>query len=86
MKPQQNKVLVVCFDLPSGALFGGPSRWPETNLKGNRCPTSLSHIQTSPSLICWTSQNSRSLCVLKVRHIKTPRLKADLNSVVFRNL
>lgn len=63
MKPQQNKALMACFDLPCAALFGGPSRWPETNIK--------SHIQSSPSRICWTSQNSCSVCAQNAKHQNT---------------
>lgn len=70
------------FDLPCVALFGGPSRWPEANLKDNCCSISVSHIQTSPSLISWSSQNT-TLCA---QNIKTPRLKADLDGVIVRNL
>lgn len=87
MKPQQNKVLMACFDLPCGALFGGPSRWPETNLKGNRCPPSaITRSQTSLSLISRTPQNSRSVCAESATHQNAAFKKADLNSVVFRNL
>lgn len=70
MKPQQNKELMVCFDPPCGALFRGASRWPETNLKGNHCPASPSHIQNSQSLISWPHKTA-ALCAQSATHQNT---------------
>ena len=77
------QAFVTCFDVPCGALFVEPSRWPETNLQ-SRCATSTSHLPTSLSFISQPPQNSRSVCAQSATHQNT-HLKADLSSVVISN-
>lgn len=75
------------FDLPRVALFGGLSRWPETNMKRIHWPAVPYHTFKPLRCLSHGHRKTATLCVLTVRpQENTWFTEEDVNSVLLRIL